>query len=173
MPKKSELPSRVRQEIRNDYRGDIEARLRLFKCFCVRLIVPHESSYLSALEAMEERALGPEGHAEQHVAIGLQTVDPTTTTGMSPKPPCDITARSLDQAINEPGSNPAARVINTCLMWARFNAKFFCEDMEDGWREMEALIGNALERILEAPTLEDAAAECRKPVRIASDCVVH
>ena len=173
-PKKSELSIRVCRECAADYCGDIEERLTLFKCACARLILPHEPEYLAAVEAAETSVLrGYRAYERCSVvdnrSINLQSV----TEGLSTAIPGAAAVLALDRAIGEPGPASAAAVINVCLTWARFNARFFGEELDAAWREMEGLMTLVLDRILEAETLEDAVAECRKPVRIASDCVVH
>ena len=173
-PKKSEVSIRVGQEFDLDYCGDIEERITLFKCACARLILPHEPPYLAALEAAEARVLRSVSYPEQRPVIDAQSFSlQAVTAGLSGKVPDAVATITLEKAIVEPGPLPAATVINMCLMWARSNARYFAEDLNAAWREMEALMTLVLDRILAAETLEDAAAECRKPVRIASDCVVH
>ncbi|MBK6427794.1 MAG: hypothetical protein IPF82_16830 [Blastocatellia bacterium] len=173
-PKKSELSIRVCHECAADYCGDIEERLTLFKCACARLILPHEPEYLAALEDAEANVLrGYRAYERRSIvanrSINLQSV----TEGLSAEIPGAAAVLALDKAIGEPGPASASAVINVCLTWARSNARRFAEDLDAAWREMEALMTLVLDRILAAETLEDSAAECRKPVRIASDCVVH
>ena len=173
-PKKSELSIRVCHECAADYCGDIEERLTLFKCACARLILPHELKYLAAIEAAETNVLrGYRAYERCSIvdnrSINLQSV----TEGLSTAIPGAAAVLALDKAIGEPGPASASSVINMCLTWARFNARFFDENLDAAWLEMEGQMSLILDRILAAESLEDAAAECRKPVRIASDCVVH
>ena len=173
-PKKSELSIRICHECAADYCGDIEERLTLFKCACARLILPHEPEYLAALEDAEANVLrGYRAYERRPIvdnrSISLQSV----TEGLSTEIPGAAAVLALDKAIGEPGPASAAAVINVCLTWARLNARFFDENLDAAWLEMEGQMSLILDRILEAETLEDAVAECRKPVRIASDCVVH
>jgi len=173
-PKKSELSIRVGHELDFDDCGDIEERITLFKCACARLILPHEPEYLVALEAAEASVLrGYRTYERRAIAdnrsINLQSV----TEGLSTEIPGAAAVLALDKAIGDPGPASAATVINVCITWARSNARFFDEDLDAAWREIEGQMSLILDRILEAETLEDAVAECRKPVRISSDCVVH
>ena len=173
-PKKSELSIRVGHEFDLDYCGDIEERLTLFKCACARLILPHEPKYLAALEAAEASVLRGYRAYERCSIVDNRTINlQSVTEGLSTAIPGAAAVLALDKAIGEPGPVSAAAVINVCLTWARFNARFFDEDLDAAWREMEEQMSLILDRILEAETLEDAVVECRKPVRIASDCVVH
>lgn len=173
-PKKSELCSRVCHEFNFDYCGDIEERITLFKCACARLILPHEPEYLAALEAAESIVLSGYRAYERRPIVDNRSINlRSVTEGLSTQIPGAAAVLALDKAIGEPGPASAAAVINVCLTWARFNARFFDENLDAAWLEMEGQMSLILDRILEARSLEDAVTECRKPVRIASDCVVH
>lgn len=170
----SELSIRVSRECETDYCGDIEERLTLFKCACARLILPHEPRYLDALEAAATAVLRGYHAYERRSLVDNPSINlHSVIEGLSTEIPGAVAVFALDRAIGEPGPASAAAVINMCLTWARRNARFFREDLDVAWDEMEELMSVILDRILAAETLEDAVAECRKPVRIASDYVVH
>lgn len=157
-----DLHDRIRLALEEDRRGEAHRRLTLFKCACVRLTLPAAADALDALDATERLALGRITRAEQREVVngrfsGAQTV----VMGLKYESPRAATAIALDSAVHASDLQSIRNVMTMCLAWAQFTAKKFGEDTSVARGEMEAAMLDALDRILEARSLEEAAIEVR------------